>query len=329
MDDLTYMRRALDLAEKGAGLTSPGAMVGAVIVQKGQIVGEGYYTYEGVRHAEVIALEQAGSAAKGSTVYTSLEPCSHQGRTGPCANALAQAGVARVVTAMQDPNPDVNGRGLAALRQAGIQIECGILETEARHLNEAFITYKTQQRPFGILKIAMTFDGKIATRDGESKWISSEDSRAAVHHLRHQADALITGSGTVIADKPRLTDRSGLTRRRPLLCVILDRRGRISDYGDALIFRGNLQALITELYTREIQSFLLECGPDLAFNALRAGIIDKIVAFVAPQILGGREIPAIGGEGAGRLSEAIRLQDWTAARSGPDLVLTAYVHRDH
>jgi diaminohydroxyphosphoribosylaminopyrimidine deaminase / 5-amino-6-(5-phosphoribosylamino)uracil reductase len=329
MDDLTYMRRALELAEKGAGLTSPGAMVGAVIVQNGTVVGEGYYTYDGLRHAEVIALKQAGSAAKGSVVYTSLEPCSHQGRTGPCANALVQAGVARVVTAMKDPNPEVNGRGLIALRQAGIQIECGILEAEARRLNEAFITYKAKHRPFGILKIAMTLDGKIATREGESKWITSEESRAAVHYLRHRADALITGSGTIIADKPQLTDRSGLSRRRPLLRVVLDRRGRISDYGDALMFRGDFEALIAELYRREIQGFLLECGPDLAFDALRAGIIDKIVAFIAPQILGGREIPAIGGEGAGKLSEAIGLQGWTTARSGPDLVLTAYVHRDH
>jgi diaminohydroxyphosphoribosylaminopyrimidine deaminase/5-amino-6-(5-phosphoribosylamino)uracil reductase len=329
MNDRVYMRRALELAEKGAGLTSPGVMVGAVIVQNGSIVGEGFYTYDGVRHAEVTALEQAGSAARGSTVYTSLEPCSHQGRTGPCANALIEAGVARVVTALQDPNPDVNGRGLAMLSKAGIQTECGVLEEEARRLNEAFITYKTKRRPFGILKIAMTLDGKIATRTGESKWITSEESRSLVHQLRHRADALITGSGTVIADNPRLTDRSGLPRRRPLLRAILDRRGRLSEFGDALIFRGDLSALSKELYSREIQSFLLECGPDLAFSALRAGIIDKIVAFIAPQILGGREIPAIGGEGAGKLSEAIPLQDWTTARSGPDLVLTAYVHRNN
>jgi diaminohydroxyphosphoribosylaminopyrimidine deaminase/5-amino-6-(5-phosphoribosylamino)uracil reductase len=329
MNDLTYMHRALELAEQGAGLTSPGAMVGAVIVKSGSIVGEGFYTYDGVKHAEVIALEQAGLDAQGSTVYTSLEPCSHQGRTGPCANALIEARVARVVTAMHDPNPEVNGRGLAMLSKAGIQVEYGLLEQEARRLNEAFITYKTQRRPFGVLKIAMTLDGKIATRTGESQWITSKESRALVHQFRHRADAVITGSGTVIKDNPRLTDRSGLPRRRPLLRVILDRRGRLSEYGDALIFRDGLSGLCTELYNREIQSFLLECGPDLAFNALSAGIIDKITAFIAPKILGGREIPAIGGAGAGRLSEAIALQDWTTSRSGPDLVLTAYVHRDH
>jgi len=329
MNDLTYMQRALELAEKGVGLTSPGAMVGAVVVKNGSIVGEGFYTYDGVRHAEVIALEQAGSAARGSTVYTSLEPCSHQGRTGPCANALIEAGVARVVTALQDPNPEVNGSGLERLTKAGIQTECGIRKEEARRLNEAFTTYKTKYRPFGILKIAMTLDGKIATRTGESRWITSEESRAVVHQLRHRADALITGSGTVITDNPSLTDRSGLPRRRPLLRVILDRRGRITEFGDALIFRGDFAALSKELYSREIQSFLMECGPDLAFSALQTGIIDKIVAFIAPQIVGGREIPAIGGEGVARLSEAIPLHDWTTVRSGPDLVLTAYVYRDH
>jgi len=328
MNDLVYMRRALDLAEQGAGLTSPGAMVGAVIVKHGAVVGEGFYTWDGIRHAEIIALEQAGAAARGATLYTSLEPCSHQGRTPPCAKALIDAGVARVVASIEDPNPEVNGSGVAMLREAGIQVECGILEEEARRVNEAFITYKTKRRPFGVLKVAMTLDGKIATRSGESRWITSQESRAAVHELRHRSDALITGSGTVIADNPQLTDRSGRPRRMPLLRVILDRRGRVFSSSDALIFRGELSALAAELYSREIQSFLLECGPDLAFNAIRAGIIDKIVAFVAPKIMGGREIPAIGGEGIEKLSEAIPLKNFIVTRSGPDVVLTAYVHRD-
>jgi diaminohydroxyphosphoribosylaminopyrimidine deaminase/5-amino-6-(5-phosphoribosylamino)uracil reductase len=327
-----YIRRTLELAEKGVGLTSPGVMVGCVIVKDGRIVGEGFYTYDGIRHAEVIALEQAGPAARGSTVYTNLEPCSHRptrGRTSACAKALIDAGVARVVTAMKDPNPEVNGKGLEMLRAAGITVESGILEREARQLNEAFTVYKTQGRPFGILKVAMTLDGKIATRHGESQWITSEESRAMVHRLRHRYDALVTGSGTVLADNPQLTDRSGLPRRRSLLRVILDRRNRITGFSDALIFRGSLEQLSAELYAREIQSFLLECGPDLAFNALTSGIIDKIVAFVAPRILGGREIPAIGGDGIGHLSEAIPVGGWTVAHTGPDLVLTAYVHRNH
>src|SRR5215831_16828569 len=329
MDDQTYIQRTLELAEKGRGLTSPGALVGAVIVKDGRIVGEGFYTYDGVRHAETIALEQAGEAARGATIYTSLEPCSHQGRTPPCAKALINAGVAKVVTCMTDPNPLVNGAGIAMLRAAGVQVDTGILENEARKLNEAFFTYKVEQRPFGILKIAMTLDGKIATRSGESKWITSEESRDRVQQLRHQVDAIVTGSGTVLADKPQLSDRTGLPRRRPLLPVILDRQGRVTEFPEGLIFRDSLQDLMGKLFSMQIQSFLLECGPDLAFNALRAGIIDKIIVFVAPKILGGREIPAIAGEGMERLSDAISLREWSVGHSGQDLVLTAYVHRNH
>jgi diaminohydroxyphosphoribosylaminopyrimidine deaminase / 5-amino-6-(5-phosphoribosylamino)uracil reductase len=329
MDDDSYILRTLELARMGTGLTSPGVMVGAVVVKDGRIVGEGFYTYDGIRHAEVIALEQAGQAARGATVYTNLEPCSHQGRTPACAKALIDAGVTRVVTAMTDPNPVVNGSGIAMLREAGVQVETGIFENEAHTLNEAFITYKTQKRPFGILKIAMTLDGKIATRSGESRWITSEESRKMVHRLRHQVDALVTGSGSVIADKPLLTDRSGLPRRRPLLPVIVDRRNRVTDFPGALFFRGDIAELAAELYSREIQSFLLESGPDLAFGALEAGIIDKMVVFLAPKILGGREIPAIGGRGIEKLSEAIALTEWTVSHTGPDLVLTTYVHRNY
>jgi diaminohydroxyphosphoribosylaminopyrimidine deaminase/5-amino-6-(5-phosphoribosylamino)uracil reductase len=175
----------------------------------------------------------------------------------------------------------------------------------------------------------MTLDGKIATKTRESKWITSEQSRTLVHQLRHKVDALVTGSGTILADNPQLTDRTGLPRARPLLPVILDRRGRVTDFPGAFFFGGPLQELVDELWSMQIQSFLLECGPDLAFNALRAGIIDKIVVFVAPKILGGRETPAIGGDGIEELSEAIPLREWAVTQSGPDLVLTAYVHRDH
>src|SRR3989442_15959088 len=174
----------------------------------------------------------------------------------------------------------------------------------------------------------MTLEVKLAAGGGEWQWITWQESGAAVQELRQRSDALIPGSGTVIADKPQLTDRSGLPRRRPLLRVIVDRRGRVSAFPDALIFRGDFDALSAELYRREIQSFLLECGPDLAFNAIRAGIIDKMVAFVAPKIMGGREIPAIGGEGIEKLSEAIPLKNFIVTRSGPDVVFTAYVHRE-
>jgi diaminohydroxyphosphoribosylaminopyrimidine deaminase/5-amino-6-(5-phosphoribosylamino)uracil reductase len=329
MNDEAYIRRTLELAAQGRALTSPGAMVGAVIVKEDRVVGEGFYTYDGVRHAEVLALEHAGEAACGATVYTNLEPCSHQGRTPPCAKALIEAGIARVVTAMQDPNHLVNGAGIAMLRAAGIPVESGILEKEARRLNETFITYKRENRAFGILKLAMTLDGKIATRSGESKWITSEESRKLVHDLRHEVDAVVTGSGTVLADRPQLTDRSGLPRRRPLVPVILDRRRRIPSFPGGLLFDGDLAELTKRLWTLQIQSFLMECGPDLAFNAIQAGIIDKIMVFVAPKILGGREIPAIGGEGIDKLSEAVSIDEWSVAHVGPDLVLTGYVHRDH
>ncbi len=329
MDHNTHIRRTLELAERGAGLTSPGAMVGAVIVNSGEIVGEGFYTYDGMRHAEVIALAEAGGRARGATVYTSLEPCSHAGRTPPCAKALIDAGVARVITAMKDPNPEVNGKGLAMLRDAGITVESGFMEEEARRLNEAFIVYKTSKRPFGILKIAMTLDGKIATRTGESRWITSEESRAMVQNLRHRCDAIVTGSGTVLADQPLLTDRTGLPRRRPLLKVVLDRRARIETFSDALVFRDSLDALTGELCRREVQSFLMECGPDLAFNALQHGIIDKMAVFIAPRILGGRETPAIGGAGVEKLADSIGIEGWQVSHAGPDIVLTGYVHRHH
>ena len=329
MTDADYIHRALTLARKGRAIVSPGAMVGAVVVKGGETVGEAFYTYDGLHHAEVLALQQAGDRARGATVYTSQEPCSHFGRTPPCAQALIDAGVSRVVTSMQDPNPLVNGQGLAKLRQAGIDVECGILEDEATRLNEAFITYVTRRRPFGVLKVAMTLDGKVATRTGESQWITSEESRADVQELRHDVDAIVTGSGTFLKDQPQMTDRTGLARRRELLRVVLDRRRRVQDPPGWLVFRGSLEELMHELHNREIQSFLLECGPDLAFAAIQAGIIDKIQAFVAPTLLGGREVPAMGGAGIERLSEAIRLHDWTFHASGPDLAITAYVHRNH
>jgi|SRR6185295_12669617 len=332
MEDADYIRRAIALARQGVGLVSPGALVGAVIVHDGNIVGEGFYTWNGRDHAEIIALRQAGAAARGSTVYTSLEPCSHTGRTPPCAQALIDAGVARVVSAMEDPNPVVNGKGLEMLRQAGIEAQCGVLENEARRINEAFITYKSEHRAFGTLKIAMTLDARIATASGESQWITSEESRAMVQALRHAADAIVTGSGTFLKDHPLMTDRSGLARRRELLRIVMDRRGRValvSEDAGWLVFHGSLEDLSGEMRKREVQSFLLECGPDLAFNAVQAGIIDKIVMFVAPKLLGGDAVQAIGGAGIDRLADIIQLEDLEISKAGPDLVITSYVHRYH
>jgi diaminohydroxyphosphoribosylaminopyrimidine deaminase / 5-amino-6-(5-phosphoribosylamino)uracil reductase len=330
MTDLDYIRRTFELARLGVALTSPGVMVGAVIVKDDEIVGEGFYTWDGVEHAEIRALRQAGSAARGSTVYTSLEPCSHVGRTPPCAQALVEAGVSRVVAAMQDPFPAVNGKGLAMLRDAGIEIVCGLLQDEARQLNEAFLTGLTRKRAFGILKIAMTLDGKIATRSGDSQWITSEASRASVQKLRHSVDAIVTGSGTFLKDTPQMTDRTGLPRRRELQRIVLDRRSRIASTTPGwTVFRGSLEDLVRHMEELEIQSFLLECGPDLAFNAIRSGIIDKLVMFVAPTLLGGREIPAIGGEGVHELANAIPLHDLAVTVGDTDMTITGYVYRDH
>lgn len=229
------MSRALELARRGESLTSPNPMVGAVIVRNGRVVGEGFHTYDGLRHAEILALDAAGSAAKGATVYVNLEPCCHTGRTGPCSRALIAAKVARVVAAMPDPNPAVAGRGFRELRSAGIEVIGGVLQNQARKLNEAFATWIAERRPFMTLKSAMTLDGHMVLPPlpgprGKNKirWITSEASRAEVQRMRHASDALLTGIGTVVADDPQLTDRTGLPRRRPLLRVILDSRLRLS-----------------------------------------------------------------------------------------------------
>src|SRR5258708_28442124 len=235
-DDL-FLGRALELARAGIALTSPNPCVGAVVVTSdGTLVGEAFHTYQGKKHAEILAIERAGERARGGTLYLNLEPCSHQGRTGPCADAVIAAGIRRVVCSMGDPNPMVAGRGFAKLRAAGIQVEVGGFEAEARQLNEAFAKYIRHKTPFVTLKCAMTLDGKIAPKSapgdsskGEARtaWITGGAARAHVHQLRHQSDAILTGIGTVLADDPLLTDRTGLPRRRPLLLVVLDSRLRL------------------------------------------------------------------------------------------------------
>ncbi len=239
-DDERFMRQALDLAREGVGLTSPNPCVGALLVRDGNVIGRGSYTWDGVRHAEVLALEQAGEAARGATLYLNLEPCSHQGRTGPCADAVIAAGVKRVVAAMRDPNPMVNGQGLEKLRAAGIEVAEGVCQAEARRLNEAFAKYIRRKKPLVTLKAGMTLDGKIGappgeagnpsipgSRAGTADWITGEEARAHLQELRHASDAILVGVGTIIADDPRLTDRSGRPRRRPLMRVILDSRLRL------------------------------------------------------------------------------------------------------
>ncbi len=243
-----WMTRALDLARRGEALASPNPMVGAVLVRAGRLISEGFHTYDGLRHAEIIALDAAGAAARGATLYINLEPCCHTGRTGPCTRALIAAGVARVVAAMADPNPVVAGRGFRQLREAGIEVISGVLEGQAQQLNEAFSKWITAQRPFLTLKTAMTLDGHLALPrqrgKKEVRWITSPAARAEVQRMRHASDAIMTGIGTVLADDPLLTDRTGLPRRRRLLRVVLDSQLRLSPRsqlartakGDVLVF---------------------------------------------------------------------------------------------
>lgn len=360
--DTHYMERALALARKGVGLASPNPAVGAVLVRQGEVVGEGFHQYEWRDHAEIVALKSAGAKAEGATLYVTLEPCCHTGRTGPCTGAILRAGIRRVVAAMPDPNPAVAGRGLEKLRAAGAEVETGVLEAEARRLNEAFAMWITARRPFVTLKSALTLDGQLALpqrgRRRSSTWITSQASRAEVHRMRHASDALLTGIGTVLADDPLLTDRSGLPRRRPLLRVILDSRLRLPPRSkivktaddDVLVFttqslrspraralqeagvellrvratrgRPDLRAVLRELARREFLSVLLEAGSALNGAALAAGVVDKLVLFYAPKIAGRRDVPfAL----ASRIPLAV-LENVSLRQFGPDLALEGYLH---
>lgn len=362
------MDRALELARQGIAQTSPNPMVGAVLVREGRVVGEGFHTYAGLRHAEVIALDAAGQAARGATLYLNLEPCCHTGRTGPCTAAIINAGVRRVAAAMPDPNPAVAGRGLAQLRAAGVEVEIGVRQAEARRLNEAFARWISTGRPFVALKSALTLDGQIAfpprpgrrSRQGEHHWITSAESRAEVQRLRHAADAVLTGIGTVLADDPLLTDRTGLPRRRKLWRVVLDSQLRLplksklvqSANGDVVVFstrsdnspraralleagvslvqirgrarRPDLRRVLKELGSREIQSMLLEAGPTLNWAALEAGIVDKMLLFYAPRIGGSNGFPLARGR-SHALRSSPALQDITLRRFGPDFAVEGYL----
>ncbi|MGB7728175.1 MAG: bifunctional diaminohydroxyphosphoribosylaminopyrimidine deaminase/5-amino-6-(5-phosphoribosylamino)uracil reductase RibD [Candidatus Acidiferrum sp.] len=329
--DLHFMEHALDLARKGVGLASPNPTVGCVIVKDGAIVGEGFHQYDACDHAEIVALRQAGQKARGATLYVTLEPCNHTGRTGPCTEAIVNAGISRVVAAMEDPNPKTNGRGFARLGAAGIEVASGVLEAQAEKLNEAFAYWITTHKPFVTLKSALTLDGQLVmprVRGSKKRvWITSEESRAEVQRMRHASDVLLTGIGTILADDPLLTDRSGLPRRRRLLRVILDTKLRLlpaarivktaeddllvftaaslkspkarklQDAGVALIpakTRGgriDLRAVLKELSKREILSVLLEAGPKVNGAALEAGIVHRLVLFYAPKIAGKNILP--------------------------------------
>jgi diaminohydroxyphosphoribosylaminopyrimidine deaminase / 5-amino-6-(5-phosphoribosylamino)uracil reductase len=360
--DHLIMQRALDLAAQGIGQVSPGPLVGTVIVSdQGQIVGEGFYLYDQMKHAETLALEQAGGRARGGTAYVSLEPHAHHGRTPPCTDGLIKAGIKRVVAPVEDPNPRVSGCGFAHLREAGVEVCVGLFDEEASRLNEAYNHFMRTGRPFVHLKLAVSLDGKIATRTGDSRWIADEEARARGHELRHQYDAILVGSGTVLADDPLLTDRSGRPRRRPLVRVVLDDRLRLpNDYqlsqtareSPVLLFtssdvdsgsklqqlgvellrieRGarNLEAMLTQLGERQIQSVLIEGGGQVAGAFLDAGFVDKVTFFIAPMIIGGLEAPAaVAGSGASRIKDAFQLQGVQMIQRGRDVEITGYPER--
>ncbi|HEV2883172.1 MAG TPA: bifunctional diaminohydroxyphosphoribosylaminopyrimidine deaminase/5-amino-6-(5-phosphoribosylamino)uracil reductase RibD [Pyrinomonadaceae bacterium] len=365
MADERLMRRALELAARGTGRVTPSPLVGCVIARDdGEIVGEGFYLYEGVKHAETLALEQAGERARGATAYVSLEPHAHQGRTPPCTAALIGAGVRRVVAPIEDPNPLVSGRGFAHLREAGLEVEVGLLAPEAARLNEKYIHAMRRARAFVHLKLACSLDGRIATRTGDARWITNEQSRARVHRLRHEYDAILVGAGTAAADDPLLTDRSGLARHRQLARILLDDELRLSPDSrlartareiPLIIFtsgtaderaaatlrecgaeivrepRGarDLRAVLEELHRRSLQSVLVEGGAHVAGMFLDAGLVDKVSFFIAPLIIGGGDAKAaVTGTGATRIVDAARLHDVEITQHGNDVEITGYPSKD-
>jgi diaminohydroxyphosphoribosylaminopyrimidine deaminase / 5-amino-6-(5-phosphoribosylamino)uracil reductase len=364
-----FMRDALELARKGRSLASPNPMVGAVLVRDSEVVGRGFHTYAGVQHAEIIALAQAGEQARGATLYINLEPCTHHGRTAPCTEALIKAGVARVVAPIADPNPRVAGSGFRQLLQAGIEIEMATeFATEAEKLNEPFLHYMRTGRPLVTLKTAITLDGKISAPDDNRGWITSARARAHVQQLRHDHDAILTGIGTVLADDPALTDRSGLPRCRPLLRIVLDSQLRIpldskmvlGAQGDLIVVttsassperrkiaadrgievlvldgpggRSDLRGLVEWLGRKHYLSLMIEAGSKVNWTALESGCVDRIFFYYGPKILGGLEaLPLAGGIGRRRRVDAIRIHKVTIHPIPPDeFAVEGYidVHRD-
>jgi len=362
------MREALELARKGRALATPNPMVGAVLAQGSEVVGRGFHTYAGLQHAEIVALAEAGDRARGATLYVSLEPCAHHGRTPPCADAIIAAGVARVVAAMEDPNPQVSGAGFSRLRDAGIEVELAPeFAAEAAKLNEPFLHFMRTRRPLVTLKTAITLDGKISAPDDNAGWITSERARAHVQQLRHDHDAILTGIGTALADNPLLTDRTGLGRNRPLLRIVMDSQLRLppdsklvrSAEGDVVAVatsaasaerrkaleargiqvlsfdgpggRADLRSVIDWLGERRYLSLMIEAGSKLNWTALESGCVDRIFFYYGPKILGGMEaLPLAGGIGRRKRSDAIRIHNVAVHSIPPDeFAVEGYVHRDH
>lgn len=359
-----YMNIALDLAKKGEGAVNPNPLVGAVVVKNGEILGNGYHKFYGGPHAEVYALKEAGEEARGADIYVSLEPCSHYGKTPPCAEAIVKAGIKRVVIAMQDPNPLVAGRGIGILRENGIEVITGVLEEEARVLNEVFIKYIMKKEPFVILKTAMTLDGKIATFTGDSRWISGEESREYSHKIRNKLMGIMVGIGTIIKDNPLLTTRLKEENCKSPKAIIIDsklsipleaniletlkereiiiactdefdneKKSILEQKGVRIIVahkdennKVDLKYVIKELGKLGIDSILLEGGGNLNFSALNSGIVDKVMCFIAPKLLGGESSKTpVEGKGIEKIKDAIKVNNITYKTMGNDLLLEGYI----
>jgi diaminohydroxyphosphoribosylaminopyrimidine deaminase/5-amino-6-(5-phosphoribosylamino)uracil reductase len=342
-EDRKYIKLAIELAAIAKGRTSPNPCVGAVVVKGGKIAGKGYHKFAGGPHAEVYALRQAGGKAKGATLYVSLEPCRHYGKTPPCVDRIIESGVKRVVAAMKDPNPLNNGKGLETLRRRGVKAEYGIMEEEARRLNGPFIKYMTKKMPFVIVKVAQTLDGKIAARTGDSKWISNEASRKFVHKLRSEADAIIVGANTVVRDDPLLTSRiKGNKTKQPLRVILAGRQGipktsRVlhGRGGEVLVImpdrktgKVDLKKLLKGLAARGVTSVLIEGGGEVIASAFRARVVDKIYFFIAPKIAGGRDAKtSVEGEGVAKIKDSVNIRDIVLHDMGGDLLVEGYVRR--
>ncbi|MBZ0159981.1 MAG: bifunctional diaminohydroxyphosphoribosylaminopyrimidine deaminase/5-amino-6-(5-phosphoribosylamino)uracil reductase RibD [bacterium] len=360
-DDELFMRRALSLAVKGRGRTSPNPLVGAVVVRDGCIISEGYHARAGGPHAEVVALEGTAGAVHGADLYVTLEPCCHHGRTPPCTARIIQAGIRRVVIPTFDPNPLVSGRGVQTLRAAGILVESGLLSEEAANLNETFTKFMTYRTPFVILKAAVSLDGKIATRTGDARWISGEQSREYVHGMRDQVDAVIVGMGTVRRDNPKLTTRLSEGGHDPIRVIVdglgllpldaqvfqtgvdsqtwvavaadttseridtLERRGLAVLEAGGSHGRVCLKHLLKRLGEREVTSVMIEGGEGIFTSAIEEGIVDKFLLFVAPLLVGGKTAPSLfGGAGVEEIGQALRLSRLRIGQLGEDLLIEGY-----
>jgi diaminohydroxyphosphoribosylaminopyrimidine deaminase/5-amino-6-(5-phosphoribosylamino)uracil reductase len=357
------MKRALELSEKAAGFVNPNPLVGAVIVKDNRIIGEGYHEYFGGPHAEVNAFKNAAYDVEGATMYVTLEPCSHYGKTPPCADAIVRNKIAKVVVGMVDPNPKVSGRGIELLRSNGIDVIVGIMDKEIRQTNEIFIKYITHKKPFCIMKTAMTLDGKISTSIGDSKWISNEKSRAYVHELRQKVTGIMVGIGTVLADDPELTTRRQDKISKNPIRIVIDSKARIpleskvlkcddktrtiiatTEFvqdkkieaikqmgAEVIVTKGkngwvDLNELMRVLGDMGIDSILLEGGSTLNYSALQEGIVDKVITFISPKIFGGTALKTpVGGQGIEHVSDCFVLRDAEVTRFDEDIMIESYV----